>query len=61
MCPACMASVVFAAGSVMTTGGLTALAARVFSWKGDSQRATEEQKEKEKTWDKQHMSKSICC
>ena len=57
MCPACMASMMLAVGSVMTTGGLTALAAKVFCQKGEEQQATEEQKEKEKTWDRQHTSK----
>ena len=33
MCPVCMASAAFVVGSVMTTGGLTALAVKIFRLK----------------------------
>jgi hypothetical protein len=33
MCPACMASAAMLVGSVVTTGGLTALAVRIFRLK----------------------------
>ena len=33
MCPACMASAALIAGSVTTTGGLTALVLKIVRWK----------------------------
>ena len=50
MCPACMASAAVVAGSVMSTGGLTALAVKVFRSKKSrpadvSKNATERKKD----------------
>jgi hypothetical protein len=33
MCPACMASAALMVGSVLSTGGLTALIVKIFRWK----------------------------
>ncbi len=35
MCPACMASAALMAGSVMSTGGMAALALQIGSWEED--------------------------
>lgn len=34
MCPACMASAAWIAGSVISAGGITALAAKILGWSG---------------------------
>jgi hypothetical protein len=46
MCPACMASAALMAGSVISTGGIAALAVKVVRWKNndenhDSKKLTE--------------------
>jgi hypothetical protein len=46
MCPACMASAALMAGSVISTGGIAALAVKVVRWKSnnpnhDSKKLTE--------------------
>jgi len=46
MCPACLASAVMVIGSVVTTGGVTAVLARMVRSK-KSKRTTEERKDKE--------------
>jgi hypothetical protein len=46
MCPACLASAVMVIGSVVTTGGVTAVLARMVRSK-KSEKTTEERKEKE--------------
>jgi len=38
MCPACLASAALTAGGVITTGGLTALAGKIFHAKKDAKR-----------------------
>jgi hypothetical protein len=48
MCPACIASVALMIGSVMSTGGLTALAAKLRSKKRAERLLREEPKRKEK-------------
>lgn len=46
MCPACMASAGFVVGSVVSTGGLTALVAKVLrKKKGEKSDSTKEEKE----------------
>jgi hypothetical protein len=48
MCPACIASAALIIGSVMSTGGLTALAAKLLRSKKRAERLlSEEPKEKE--------------
>ncbi len=46
MCPACMASAALMAGGVITTGGLTALAGRMFHTKQGSKTKDKTQRRK---------------
>jgi hypothetical protein len=49
MCPACIASAALMVAGVMSTGGLTALAAKLLCWKNNAERiSSKELKEKEK-------------
>jgi hypothetical protein len=49
MCPACIASAALIVAGVMSTGGLTALAAKLLHSKNSAERlSSEEPKEKEK-------------
>lgn len=49
MCPACMASAALMIAGVMSTGGLTALAAKLFCLKNKAEKlSSEERKGKEK-------------
>jgi hypothetical protein len=46
MCPACMAGAALVAGSVMSTGGIAALAVKMVGWKkSDSKNVTERRNE----------------
>jgi uncharacterized protein YfcZ (UPF0381/DUF406 family) len=48
MCPACMATVAMMVGSVVSTGGLTALVVKVFHSKNESEQVLKRSIAKEK-------------
>ena len=48
MCPACLASAAMIVGSVVSTGGVTALAVKLFRAKKNTKKSCVETKEKEK-------------
>jgi hypothetical protein len=52
MCPACVASAAMMIGSVLSGGGLMALAVKVLGNKGDSKKSFRKENQKEETWAK---------
>jgi len=52
MCPACVASAAVMIAGVMWTGGLTALAVRIFGAKSDMKKSFQKQNPKEEIWEK---------
>jgi hypothetical protein len=52
MCPACVANAAFVIAGVVSSGGLTALVAKVLNGKNDLKKAIEIPNPKEATWAK---------
>lgn len=52
MCPFCIASAVLIVGSVMSTGGLTALVMKKLGAKNGTKKSFQNPNPKEETWEK---------
>lgn len=52
MCPGCVANAALMIAGVVSTGGLTALVAKVFGAKSGVKKSVQNQSPKEETWEK---------